>query len=135
MVKELHNRGFGKLRVIPSLSPSGMSWRCSFIDETKANNLTASNWLSQFETENIPNEIQMTPLELADRFINENLGFIEHCKGNNETYVKWYEEMLDNLEENELPYAFADYFPPTDFWKTTKGNEIKTVANEKEYYL
>ncbi len=135
MVKELHSRGFGKLRVIPSLSPSKLSWRCSFIDERKANEVTASNWLSHFETENTLDEIKMTPLELADKFINENLDFMEHCTGENEIYVKWYQEMVDNLEESELPYAFADYFSPTNFWKTSKGNEIKTLANEKEYYF
>jgi hypothetical protein len=40
----------------------------------------------------------------------ENLEFIEDCKGENEEYVKWYGEMVDNLEKGELPYAFADYF-------------------------
>jgi hypothetical protein len=31
-------------------------------------------------------------------------------KVKNEEYVKWYGEMVDNLEKGELPYAFADYF-------------------------
>jgi hypothetical protein len=46
---------------------------------------------------------------LANLFIKENLEFIEDCKGKNEEYVKWYGEMVDNLEKIELPYAFSDY--------------------------
>jgi hypothetical protein len=44
---------------------------------------------------------------LANLFIKENLEFIEDCKGKNEEYVKWYGEMVDNLEKGELPYAFC----------------------------
>jgi hypothetical protein len=135
MVKELHKRGLGKLRIIPSLSPSGMSWRCRFIAETKENDLIASTWMGNHEKENSLEEIKLTPQELANLFIKENLEFIEDCKGKNEEYVKWYGEMVDNLEKGELPYAFADYFSPTDFWKTSKGNEIKTLPNEKEFYF
>jgi NifB/MoaA-like Fe-S oxidoreductase len=134
-VKELHKRGFGKLRIIPSLSPSGMSWRCRFIAETKENDLIASTWMGNHEKENSLEEIKLTPQELANLFIRENLEFIEDCKGENEEYVKWYGEMVDNLEKGELPYAFSDYFSPTDFWKTSKGNEIKTLPNEKEFYF
>jgi hypothetical protein len=134
-VKELHKRGFGKLRIIPSLSPSGMSWRCRFIAETKENVLIASTWICNHEKENSLEEIKLTPQELANLFIRENLEFIEDCKGENKEYVKWYGEMVENLGEGELPYAFADYFSPTDFWKTSKGNEIKTLPNEKEFYF
>jgi hypothetical protein len=135
MVKELHKHGFGKLRIIPSLSPSGMSWRCSFIAKTKNNSLIASSWIYNYEKENSLEEIELTYQELANLFIKQNLDFIEDCKGEDEEYVKWYGEMVDNLAEGELPYAFDDYFSPTDFWKTSKGNEIKTLPNEKEYYL
>lgn len=50
MVEELHKRGFGKLEIIPSISPSGMHWRCTFIDETKNHNLIATNWLYDIES-------------------------------------------------------------------------------------
>ena len=135
MVKELHKQGFGRLRIIPSLSPSGLYWRCSFIDETNNNHFIASGWICKHEKENSQEEIKLTPQELADLFMKENSDFIEHCKGRNEEYVKWYDKMVESLKKDELPYAFADYFPPTDFWKTSEGNEIKTLPNEKEYYF
>lgn len=135
MVRELHERGFEKLRIIPSISPSGTHWRCKFITGARDISFTASNWIYNFEGENKQKKIKQTPKELADLFLKENSDFLEQCKGDNKEYVKWFAEMVDNLNEGELPYAFDDYFPPSDFWKTTDGNEIKTLLNEKVYYL
>lgn len=134
MVKELHSRGFEKLRIIPSVSPSGMHWRCSFIAGTKDNSLIASNWLGKHEYEDSQKEIQLTPEALADLFLRENYEFVNQCKGENKEYTQWYRGMLENLSKEELPYAFDDYFSPTDFWRTSDGNEIQTLPNEKRYY-
>ena len=135
MVEELHKRGYGKLRIIPSLSPSGTSWRCSFIDETKNHELIASNWIFHHENGHSSEEIKMTIEEFADLFVKENFEFIQHCNGTNEEYEEWYSEMLQQLIKGELPYAFADYFSPTNFWKTSEGKEIKTLPNEQNYYF
>lgn len=135
MVEELHKRGFGKLRIIPSLAPSGMYWRCSFIDESKENNFIASNWIHDHEKENSREEIKLTMQELADLFIKENLEFIEHCKGKNEEYTKWYSKMLEQLKKDELPYAFADWEMPKGVWRTSEDNEIETLPNEEKYYF
>ncbi len=134
MVKELHKRGFEKLRVIPSLSPSGTYWRCDFIDETKKFNFTASNWVYCHEKENSKEEIKLTTQELADLFIKENFEFIEHCKGENKEYATWYSKMLAQLTtKDELPYAFADRAIEKGFWETSKNNKIKIFSDEDRY--
>ena len=130
MAKELHKQGYGKLRVIPSLSPSGMYWRCSFFNEEKRE-LIASNWLSEYENGNSKKEIQQKAQELAALFIKENFDFLKHCRGVNEEYEKWYSGMLEKLTKDELPYAFADWEIPQGIWQTSKGNQIKTLPNEK----
>jgi hypothetical protein len=131
MVQELHKRSFEKLRIIPSLAPSGLFWRCSFLYESKSPECIASNWLSDCENMYSQEEIaKMTPQTLADLFIQENADFIAHCKGENAEYIKWFAEMIEQLEEKELPFAFSDDFSFTDFWKTTKGKEIKILPNE-----
>lgn len=135
MAKELHKRGFGKLRVIPSLSPSGVYWRCSFIDETKNNSFSASNWIVSHENENSKVEIKMTTIELADLFMKENFEFLELCKGVNEEYEKWYSGMLEQLSEDEIPFAIADWEIPEGFWQTSNGGKIETLPNEQEYYF
>lgn len=135
MVEELHKRGFGTLRIIPSLAPSGLHWRCTFIDEVKKKDLISSTWIADKENKNTKEEIKLTIQELADLFVKENLEFINHCKGHNEEYTKWYSEMLKQLKEDELPYAFGDYEMPKGAWRTTKGNEIETLPNEETYYF
>ena len=76
MVQEIHKRGYEKLRVIPSLSPSGLSWRCLFIVDTKKEEFIASNWIYKHEKEDSSKEIRLTAKELADLFIGENIEFI-----------------------------------------------------------
>ena len=126
MVKELHKRGFGKLRVIPSISPNGLAWRCVFINQTKEYEFIASSWIQTIENIDYHGEIKLSPQELADLFIKKNVEFIEHCKGKNEEYEKWFDQMVKSLKEDELPYAFdmSDFFYPTDYWLTTKENEM-----------
>lgn len=135
MAQELHKRGFEKLRIIPSLAPPGVSWRCRFIDEAKTKEVIASNWIYNHEKDSPNEEIKLTAQELADLFIKENLEFIEPCKGENEEYAKWYSDMLEQLKKDELPYAFGDFEIPKDVWRTSQGNEIKTLPNEEEYYF
>ena len=72
---------------------------------------------------------------MADIFIREHEEFVALCKGRDERYTKWYSEMVLELEEDELPYAFADYFSPSGFWKTSKQKEIETLPGEEKYYF
>ena len=132
MAEELHKRGYGNLRVVPSLSPSDTSWRCGFVDKLTKKELTASTWIYGVEKNGL---ISLTANEMADIFIKENWEFLELCKGEDETYTTWYSEMITQLEEDELPYAFADFFSPCEFWETSKGKEIETLAGEIKYYV
>jgi len=131
VASELHKTGYEKLRVVPSLSPSGMSWRCSFVAEPE-NGIITSTWLSEyFHNER---EIEYSIIELTEIFEREHMRFLESCKGKNKDYVEWYQNMLSHLDEGELPYAFAEYFSPTDYWKTTNDQKIETLPNEKNFY-
>lgn len=134
MVRELHKLGFEKLRIVPSISPSGLYWRCEFV--SGADRIAVSNWIDQLSGSD-KQEIKFTPQELADLFSNKNFDFLEKCKGANKQYVEWYAEMLQTLNQGELPYALdgSDYFEATDFWNTSEGNKIQTLPNEKDYYF
>ena len=127
IVKELHIRGFEKLRIIPSLSPSGLSWRCSFISDTNSErkSIVSSSWIQNVF--NIEEKNEYSIELLTDMFEKEHIDFLNACKGKNKEYVEWYSDMLHNLNEGELPYAFSDYFGPTDYWETSKGQKINTL--------
>ena len=136
VARELHKRGYENLHVVPSVAPTGLAWRCSFatISNGEKQSIIVSNWISQFfDDEN--KEIKQSPQELSELLEKENIDFLSKCKGENREYVEWYNEMLNKLQEGELPYAFAEYFSPTDFWRTSLGTEIKTLPNEKQFYL
>ncbi|MDW5288747.1 hypothetical protein [Formosa sp. PL04] len=136
MVKELHKRGYGNLRVFPSIAPNGLVWRCKFINQTKEYDFIASLWFENHENKDYQVEIKLSPIELADYFINENHSFIEHCKVKNQEYEKWFDQMVEGLKEEEIPYStdVGERFFICDYWLTNKNKEIKTLLNEKEFY-
>lgn len=134
VARELHNKGYEKLRVIPSLSPSGASWRCSFVTE-RDRGIIASSWIYQiFENDFTTTEINLSIIELTERFETEHSSFLRGCLGRDYEYKEWYSGMLRLLRTEELPYAFCDYFSPTDYWKTSKDNKITTLPNEIRFY-
>ncbi|MCK3685091.1 ADP-ribosylglycohydrolase family protein [Maribellus sp. YY47] len=132
VARELHKRGYEKLRVVPCVSPSGMSWRCSFV--TEKDKAIISNWISSFLEEEINTEINYSITELTNCFEREHTTFLETCKGTDKKYKEWYKQMLNQLEEEELPYAFGEYFSPTDYWDTSKNRKIATLPNEARFY-
>lgn len=135
IVKELHIRGYEKLRIIPSLSPTGLAWRCSFISgsNSKRRTIISSSWIQDILNVEEKNEYSIE--QLTDMFGKEHIEFLNTCKGKNKEYVDWYSEMLSKLKEGELPYAFSDYFGPTYYWETSEGQKIITLPNEKRYYV
>jgi hypothetical protein len=132
VASELFRRGYGLFQVVPSVSPNGMAWRCCFVSKANGerHSIIVSNWIDQFiSNENM--EINKSIQELSVILENENLEFFSKCKGYDQEYIEWYNEMLNKLEEGELPYAFADYFSSDDYWETSLKNKIKKLPKEK----
>lgn len=117
------------LKIIPSLSPSGLHWRCGFIAGAKGAEVDAAHWLQNYEAEKNAGEILLTPEELAAHFVTDYPDFVELCRGQNDKYIRWYGIMLNSLNNEELPYAFADHYVPKGYWLTTLGNKIKILPD------
>ena len=126
----LHEKGYGKLKIIPSLSPSGLSWRCSLISETDRE-VIVSKWI-QHKFDISLNRIEPSISQLADLFIEEHKDFLKQCIGNNKEYIDWFKGILEILDEEELPYAFSDYFGPTVYWLTSLGKKLYLIHSEAE---
>lgn len=135
IAKNLHAKGYQNLKVIPSLSSSGVYWRCSFTSSEKNQDfdIIVSNWLQNKFDVSIE-KIQLDLSELTEVFIKENKEFLTTCLGKNEEYVQWFKNMLEILQDEELPYAFADYFGPTIYWKTSLGKKLYLSQQEAVRY-
>ena len=135
VARELHLRGYENFRVIPGLSATGLAWRCQFVCENDTQNkIPVSNWIDKQNDDVTMIEIKLSFKELADKFERENLEFLQHCKGGNRIYTQWYKEALEQLEPNELPYAYCDYFTAHGNWETTKEKLIKLLPDENKYF-
>lgn len=130
VARELQERGYGNLRVIPSLSPSGLDWRCAFLSLNRKTRVYPSNWI-QHNYEINRGFIEASVTDITDLFIRENVDFLQDCKGENAPYTEWYREMLRRLAPEELPYAFSDSYSSNEFWETSLGNKIKNLPDEK----
>ena len=93
----LHEKGYEKLKIIPSLSPSGLSWRCSFISETDRE-IIVSNWI-QHKFDISIKRIEPSISQLTDLFIEEHKDFLKQCIGNNKEYIEWFKGILEILDE------------------------------------
>ena len=120
---ELHKRGCTKLHVIPSLSPSGVHWRCDFINADSSERLSVSNWLQEnFDIK----EKEASTTEIVKRFEEDYNHFLLGSHGKDDAYSQWFSDMLKQLEEGELPYAFSDYYSDPNYWQTNTGKKIRT---------
>ena len=138
MVRELHCRGFEKLRIIPHISPSGLHWRCEFlpsklvlkrIGTEKSSikvdyalpNYTSGAEFNYFGWEDGKN---LSFTQLAERFVETFPELMADCKGEDKIYAEWFFKMIFWLKENDLPYFFDDYFVAYNYIATTKGNRL-----------
>jgi hypothetical protein len=124
IARELHQRGFETLYIEPSMSPSGCHWRCSFFNNYKKEyRIIISNWIQE-NRDISEKEISQDIIELTELFIQHHQDFLTLCKGKNSAYVEWYQNMLNCLTAEELPYAYADFFHEKGYWMTTKDQKI-----------
>lgn len=122
LVKILHDRVYEKIRVVPSLSPSGLSWRCLLFCGDSQDHIIGSNWIySYFGNKE---DIVLKAEELVRDFEEDNFKFLYECRGGDERYTEWYRNMLVQLEPEELPYAFSDYYYDRNFWNTNLEKKI-----------
>jgi hypothetical protein len=100
MVEELHRRGHQRLRITPSMAPSGLYWRltvhregCDDIDRWTSGN---------------PDD-GLTAEQLADRFVAEHPVLAEVGRGNDQPYAAWVSRVVELARQGRLAYFFADW--------------------------
>lgn len=126
-IEELHHRGYELIRICPSISPNGCSWRCSTavkkLTVTKCGAVfSGSRWIDlaintsnggfgtidhDGKDEQWPVE-DMTVSELADKFIEYFQKLAKAGMGQNPDYAKWLHNTREECERGHIVYAFAD---------------------------
>ncbi len=121
---ELHKTGFTDLQVIPSLSPSGLYWRCDFVNTDTKDSISVSNWLQEhFDIK----QMEVSTIKIIKRFQEDYQDFLLRIRGTDTTYCQWFSDAVKQLEPGELPYAFSDYYDDPNYWQTSNGRKIRTL--------
>ena len=139
MVEELHRKGYQKLRIVPAISPTGMSWRCAILPSTsislkhgaqeadyntKGINYSSSQGNFFYDRKNALNE---SPIRLAEMFIEYYPGVADAGYGPDWQYAGWFQYMLNLTSPNNLPVAYAEYTKSTDQMLTIGENKDLTI--------
>lgn len=141
MVKELHRRGYQQLRIVPGMSGSGMSYRCSVtpaanvpidhgamgVDHELVAAHTSANGDRLFEWDDAPD---CSIGELARMFIRRFPTIAKLGRALDLDYVAWFDTALTFAERGEFPIAYdGGYFsepnpnPKQTRMPTTAGYE------------
>jgi hypothetical protein len=100
MVEELHRRGLQRLRITPSIAPSGLYWRLTVHAEGCDD---CDRWTSGNPDDGLDAS------ELADGFVAEHPALAEAGLGDDPAYAAWLTRALELAREGWLPYFFADW--------------------------
>lgn len=139
MVLELHRKGYERLRIAPSVRSSDRCWRCfvshagniqrnhgaKVIDRHQETALYLSNQENQFFDWH--DALFDSPRELADKFQERFPELAEKGNGKDETYARWYAEMMGKSDPLGIPYANAYWDYPLDclpFFNLPDGMKI-----------
>jgi hypothetical protein len=100
MVEELHRRGLGRLRITPSIAPSGLYWRlsvwapgCEDVDRWTSGN---------------PDD-GLDAGQLADRFVAEHPRLAAASHGDDPAYAAWLGRVVALARQGWLAYFHADW--------------------------
>ena len=130
MVRELHLRGYQRLRIAPGFAPSGLYWRCTLapasdISLVHGAMLSAGSSAAVYSTGDgyaffgWNDAAGSNAAQLAEMFLSRFPDLCERSRGLDAAYLSWYLEMLARTAPDALPYAYADWDLPTDFLPTT----------------
>jgi hypothetical protein len=148
MVRELHHRGYERLRFEPGLSASGMNWRCAiapaeFFSAECGARLTPPfrhmYWKSErpliaryttgmgYDCFGWGDCSEYSPSELADRFQREFPQILELTRGADPDYVQWYADMLVHTDPLGAPIAYADWKLRNDMIEVLGHPDVLTI--------
>lgn len=126
-VRELHRRGFHRLRVSPGVAPSGMYHRIVLSDAADPD--ATVHYTSGAETEFAGGTVDAmsTPHDVAELILRA----LPRLAATHDApeYAAWLAGLLAAVEpEHALPVSFADYFDDSAGWEIGWGSGLRYPA-------
>ena len=127
MVHELHKAGYQRIRILPSMAPSGVHWRCRISD---AANFTPDGLAMRSEV--LPERVAvyssgsgaryfgwedgptLTARLLARRFLTAFPAIAAQGRGRDWAFAGWLTDVLGRAEHGSFVVFHADYELPED---------------------
>lgn len=121
MTHELHVLGYQKIRIFPSISPSGCHWRLEWVpDYSFSSAVTPPKYLDERETARYSSGAGWQPfewqnvesfsaLEMAQQFLHQFPELARAGKGDDWAYAGWLTKLLGEVRQGKLPYFLADW--------------------------
>ena len=121
MVHELHKAGYQRIRILPTMAPTGLHWRCTV---TSADNLGpdglsvragADGLIARYTSGNgnhyfdWPGADRMNARQLAARFLTAFPVIAERGAGRDWAYAGWLTDVLGRAEHGDFLVFAADY--------------------------
>ena len=127
MVHELHKAGYQRIRIWPSMAPTGLHWRCRISDaasftpdglalragtaEDRVARYTSGDGALYFGWADGPT---LTARMMARRFLTAFPAIAEHGAGRDWAYAGWLTDVLGRAEQGSFVAFHADYDLPED---------------------
>ncbi len=121
MTHELHVLGYQKIRVFPSMAPSGCHWRLEWVpdysvpsavmppehsNEHEIARYTSGAGWQPFEWQSVKS---LSALEMAQQFLHQFPELARAGKGDDWAYAGWLTKLLGEVRQGKLPYFLADW--------------------------
>lgn len=144
MVAELHQDGYQRIRIVPGMSSSGMSWRCSVTARDRISldhgallsvgysleppHVATYTSASENQYFGWGDAQQATARGLAELFVARFPQICDAGRGQDWEYAGWYAYMLGEARLGPFPVAYDDDYgpPPVAFFRTF-GRPLRTL--------
>jgi hypothetical protein len=121
MMHELHKAGYQRIRICPTMAPSGLYWRCTITyaanvgEDGYSIRADADGYLARYTSGqgnhyfDWPDADKMTARHLAQRFLSAFPIIAEKGKGRDWPYAGWLTDLLGHAEHGKFVVFAADY--------------------------
>ena len=105
-VRELHRRGYERLRIRAGMAPSGMSWRCELVAPTGERRpmYTSGMQRQYFGWEDAESDDGSA---LADKVEQRFPALVASARGTDAAYARWYVQLLAKTV-GDVPVSYWD---------------------------